>query len=230
MSRIGTLRETPLHAALKGHLAQAGDKLEAPVAGCVVDILRGDVIFEIQTAGFAALRRKLPGLLERHRVRLVYPIALERWIVSTNMRGTPVSRRKSPRRGRLEHLFLELVSFPELATHPNLAVDVLLVREEVVRGPALSARRYRQRRYHAQERRLLEVVEHVTFASPDDYRRFLPPSLPHPFSCRDLAEALEQPAYVAQKIAYSLRKMGLIVGAGRRGQAPTYVAREGACS
>lgn len=225
---IGTLRETSLHAALKQQLVQTGDRVEAPVAGFVVDILRGDLIIEVQTRGFSALKRKLPRLLDAYRVRLVHPIVVDRWIVHVDGRGRPVRRRKSPWHGRLEHLFLELVSIPELVAHPNFAFDVVFIREESirrpVRRPARPARRFR-RSAHTRERRLLEVVDRVAFDSPKDYERFLPPGLVEPFTCRDLATAIGQPLYLAQKIAYCLRKMDIIVPDGARRRAITYVLR-----
>lgn len=199
------------------------------MAGFVADIVRDNLIIEVQTSGFSALRRKLPRLLEGHRVRLVHPIAIERWIVHIDRLGAPVSRRKSPWRGRLEHLFLELVSIPELAAHPNFAFDVVLIREEAIRRPARPRRRGR-RRAHTEERRLLEIVDRVVFESPGDYARFLPPGLPQPFTCRDLAAANGQPLYLAQKIAYCLRKMHLIAPAGVRRRATMYASRSPAAA
>jgi hypothetical protein len=230
---IGTLRETSLHAALKQQLVQSGDRVEAPVAGFIVDILRGDLIIEVQTRGFTALKRKLPRLLDGHRVRLVHPIVVDRWIAYVDGRGRTVRRRKSPWRGRLEHLFLELVSIPELIRHPNFVFVVLLVREESIRrAPRNPARRAgaarRSRRLHGRERRLLEIVDRVTFASPRDYERFLPAGLVEPFTCRDLAAATGHPLYLAQKIAYCLRKIDLIAAAGVRERATTYAVRPAA--
>ncbi|MCS6910269.1 MAG: hypothetical protein NZM11_06845 [Anaerolineales bacterium] len=118
MPHIGTLRESHLHAALKQYYAQPGDVFESPVAGFVADIVRGNLVIEIQTANFSPLKRKLPQLLQTHRLRLVHPIAVEKWIVRMDAAGRALSRRKSPRRGCLEHIFLELVSLPELAANP----------------------------------------------------------------------------------------------------------------
>ena len=80
-SQIGTLNEKPLHAALKTWCARPGDRFEETVDGFVVDILRGELLIEIQTKNFAAMKRKLYQLVPHHPVRLVYPIARERWIV-----------------------------------------------------------------------------------------------------------------------------------------------------
>jgi hypothetical protein len=69
-STIGTLRETSLHAALKAWYARSGDELEASVEGYQIDLRRGAQLIEIQTRNFAALKRKLTQLVERHPVRL----------------------------------------------------------------------------------------------------------------------------------------------------------------
>jgi hypothetical protein len=220
--RIGTLHETSLHAALKHHLAQPGDRFEAPVGGYVADLLRpdtaGDLIIEVQTGSFTALKRKLPGLLERHRVQLVHPIALEKWIVRVDGAGQPLGRRKSPRRGALTDLFWELVSLPALLAHPNLTLQVLLTREEEVRAPARRSRRD----YQVTDRRLLEVVQAVEFQTPQDFLAFIPVRLPEPFTSRALAEALDIPADLAHKITYCLRHMGVLAEAGTYRRARLY--------
>src|SRR5258708_7084278 len=140
MSGIGLLNEKPLHAALKLWYARAGDRFEVPVDGFVIDIVREDLLIEIQTRNLAAINSKLIRLTRSHQVRLVYPIVKEKWIVrsasisssSTNSTASKsrnvstqrhrgrrdaenaVVRRKSPKRGRLEDLFWELVSIPQL--------------------------------------------------------------------------------------------------------------------
>ncbi|MDW8324990.1 MAG: hypothetical protein RMK99_00365 [Anaerolineales bacterium] len=219
MPHIGTLRESHLHAALKQYYAQPGDIFESPVAGFVADIVRGDLVIEIQTANFSPLKRKLPQLLQTHRLRLVHPIAVEKWIVRTDAAGRVLSRRKSPRRGCLEHIFLELVSLPELAAHPNFSLEVALVREEERRAPATRNRR-RRKEWRTVDRVLLEVLDFEVFEAPADYaHRFLPEALPQPFTSRELARALGRPHYLGQKATYCLHRMGLLEEAGRRGRA-----------
>lgn len=222
--RIGTLRETRLHAALKQHLAQPGDQLEVAVDGYVADLRRPDgQIVEVQTGSFSALRRKLPALLENHRVRLVHPIALEKWIVRVDAAGRQLSRRKSPRRGALTDLFLELVSLPHLIAHPNLTFTVLLIHEAEVRGPAQPKRRRRWRRdYRVVDRRLLQVVAAADFQTPADFLSFIPAGLAQPFTSRALAEALGVPDYLSHKITYCLRHMGVLAEAGTLRRAKLY--------
>ncbi len=218
---IGTLRETELHAALKRYYARSGDRLEAEVDGYIVDIARDDELVEIQTHNFAAMKRKLNSLLERHAVRLVYPIAEAKWITRVKAdQHTPIGRRKSPHRGALEDIFLELVSLPELITHPRFTLEVVLMHEEEIRCPR-SSKRWR-RDWRVCNRRLLGVMESVTFAGPNDFRRFIPSDLSVPFTSHALAAALDRPDYFAHKMTYCLRKMGVLTIVGKRQRAWLY--------
>ena len=73
---IGTMRERHLHASLKQWYAEPGDRAEIPVDGYVIDLVRGDLLIEIQTRGFSGMRPKLAAMLARgHRIRVVHPIA-----------------------------------------------------------------------------------------------------------------------------------------------------------
>ena len=81
MSGIGLLNEKPLHASLKEWYAQPGDQFEVPVDGFVIDIVRDDLLLEIQTGNFASIKSKLGELVRAHQIRLIYPIAQEKWIV-----------------------------------------------------------------------------------------------------------------------------------------------------
>ena len=86
-SQIGTLNEKPLHASLKKWYAGRGDRFEVSVDGYVIDLVRDDLLIEIQTRNFGAIKRKLVDLTTRHKVRLVYPIAQQKWIVKLAKAG-----------------------------------------------------------------------------------------------------------------------------------------------
>ena len=51
--QIGMLNEGALHAQLKEWYRRPGDLLEQTAASFVVDLVRGDLLVEIQTGGFA---------------------------------------------------------------------------------------------------------------------------------------------------------------------------------
>lgn len=219
---IATLHEGPLHAALKTWYARTGDRLEVPVDGRQIDIVRGDLLIEIQTVSLSALRRKLEVLLESHPVRLVHPVALEKWIVRIEGdRRRELGRRKSPRRGRLEDAFHELVSYGRLLAHPRFSCEILLTREEEVRTHEPD-RAWRRHGWVVVERRLLDVVEHHLLRDRRDLCRLLPPELPVPFTTADLSKRLGIRASLARRMAYCLREAGTIALEGKRGNARTY--------
>jgi hypothetical protein len=224
MASIGTLHESGLHSGLKAWYAWPGDEAEVKLDGCVADLLRGDLVVEIQTHNFYAIKRKLLRLVEARPVRLVYPIALERWIVRVDAdRQTVLGRRKSPRRGQAAHVFEELVSFPDLMSHPNFSLELLLTREEEIRCPWSGPRRGRwKREWQVCDRRLLEVAGRLVLASPADCLQLLPAELPRPFTNRQVASGLRQPLRLAARITYCLRRMGAITVLGKVGQAILY--------
>jgi hypothetical protein len=217
------LKESSLHAALKEWYARPGDQFEVPVDGFVIDILRDALLIEIQTRNFSALKAKLARLVERYPLRLVYPVAKEKWIVRLDPTGgRQLSRRKSPRRGTVEHLFLELVRIPALVNHPNFSLEVILTKEEELwRDDGQGS--WRRKGWSIADRRLLDVVQSVPLNNPADFLALLPETLPRPFTTRDLARSLGQPAYLAGKMAYCLRRMGAIETIGKRGRSYLYM-------
>ncbi|MGD1994631.1 MAG: hypothetical protein PVI59_15665 [Anaerolineae bacterium] len=219
---IGLLNEKPLHAALKQWVAQPGDRFEVPIDGYVVDIVRGDLLIEIQTGNFSTVKEKVTDLVARHRLRLVYPIAREKWLLKLpRQAGGETERRKSPKRGQIEELFRELVSFPELLVERNFSLAVLFTQEEEVRRYD-GQRRWRRRGWRTEERRLLAVVQQRLFEGPKDAATLLPQELPKHFTTADLAEAIGRSRWWGQKMAYCLRKMGVIEDIGRRGRSILY--------
>ena len=208
---IGTLGEKSLHAALKKRIARRGDKMEQRLGRFIVDILRGRKVIEIQTRNFSAMKRKLESLTKSHAVRLVYPVAREKWIVRESRDGSKVlGRRRSPKHGDVLQVFEELVSIPEIPKSSNFTLEVLLIVEEAVRRPAGPRRRRWRRDWSSHDRRLVEVQDRVVFTCPADYAALLPGDLDETFTNRDLAEALKRPRWLAGKMTYVLRSSVVI--------------------
>ncbi|MCH8992079.1 MAG: hypothetical protein IIA44_10080 [Acidobacteria bacterium] len=170
---IGTLREKPLHASLKRWYARPGDGVEVHVDGFVIDLVREDLLIEVQTRGFSSMKQKITTLLELgHRVRIVHPIPIDKWIVKVDADGTVLSRRRSPRHGNPTDVFAELVSFPDLLAHPHLEVEVLLTIEEEYRRHTPN-RSWRRKGWTVVERRLIEVVDTVLLRHTEDLTSYL---------------------------------------------------------
>jgi hypothetical protein len=224
-SGIGTLNEKPLHEALKRWYAKPGDAFEVPVGRFVVDIVRGNLLIEIQTRNFSVIKRKLNRLLVDNPVRLVYPIPHEKWIVksSGDDRGG-VSRRRSPKRGEFAHVFEELIRFPQLFMNRNFSMEVLLIEEEEVRRYD-GILGWRRGGWVTDERRLLRVLDSRVFSVSTEMLEFVPQTLREPFSVTDLAAASGITRRLAQRMVYCLRCMGCLVPAGRRAKSILYTRR-----
>ena len=221
MSGIGLLNEKPLHASLKEWYAQPDDQFEVAVDGFVIDIVRDDLLLEIQTGNLASIKSKLTNLARSHQIRLIYPIAQEKWIVKLAKDDrSGITRRKSPKRGQMEDLFREMVSFPQLLANPNFSLKVLMIREEEVRRYE-GERKWRTRGWVTEERRLLGVVEQRLYEEPADWRGFFPKDL-GTFTARDLAEAIGISRQLAQKMVYCLRNVRVIKLIGKQGRANLY--------
>jgi hypothetical protein len=218
------MREGPLHAAVKDLLAEPGDRVEVPVGRFVIDLVRADgELVEVQTGGFGPLGKKLDALLDEHRVRVVHPVAAERRIVRVDEHGQVLGARRSPKRATAVAVFDKLVAFPSLLTHPNLTIEVLLLREDHIRRrqPTTTRRRTRD----PGERRLVDVLGRVSLRTPDDILAALPTLPPGPFSTREIAALLQCSTLLAQRTLYCLRTIGIVEPAGKRGHAPLYTRK-----
>ena len=222
---LATYREGSLHAALKARYAQAaaGARIEAAVDGFVIDVVAPDELIEIQTSGFASARRKLEQLVERHRVVLVHPMPVEKWLIVVDADGAIVRRRRSPRRAQPLDLFDELVSIPALLTDANFRIELLFTSEEEIRGPIPDGSRYRYpRTWWRLDRRLVDVVETRRIDDPGDLLGLLPVGLPDTFTTADIVAASGRSKRLAMRAVYCLERCGVIERVGRRGRFVAY--------
>jgi hypothetical protein len=214
---FGSRRESSLHSSIKKWYFLEGDRLEAKVDDFIVDMVRGDLLIEIQTANFSAIKPKLKRLLKDHKVRLVYPLPRKKWIVHRSMsNGEITGRRMSPKRGSLYDLFSELIRIADLFPIGNLSIEVLMIEvEEIWCNDGKGS--WRRKGASIEDRRLIDILESVMFENKMDFLGVLPKGLPNPFTNRNLAENLRIPINQSRKMTYSLRKIGTIKDAGKNG-------------
>ena len=206
---IGTLNERSLHAALKKHLTHKGDQVEVKLENYVIDLMRGETLIEIQTRGFAAIRRKLEYLVPKYKIKLYHPIAARKWIVRVDSDGNFLKRRRSPRKGSPFDVFNELLSLRSVALHPNLELHILMIEvEEVWKDDGKGS--WRKKFWSVHDHHLLKVTEDYCLCSAEDYLALLPEKLPEKFTNADLIVTQRCTSRMAGKATYSLREMGLI--------------------
>lgn len=207
---IGRLNESSIHADLKELYLTEGGRSEVPVDGYIADIAgwRGRIV-EIQTARLGTLKRKLAALLAGHRVRLAYPIAVEKELIVGEAGGRVLYRRKSPKRGALLDVVYELVGVAGLLAHPRFELEVLLTREQEIRRRDGSGS-WRRGGAAIVDRRLVELLSRHLFRGPADYRALLPDGCPPRFTHQQLAALLGVPVDKARRVSYCLRAAGVL--------------------
>jgi hypothetical protein len=105
--------------------------------------------------------------------------------------------------------------------HRNFSLEVLIIRrEEIRRDDGLGS--WRRGGWSIADHRLISVVRRHVFRTPFDFRSLIPLGLPDPFSTHELAAGVKKPRWLAQKMAYCLREMGVIKVVGKRGNAIVY--------
>jgi hypothetical protein len=221
---INIYNEGLLHAALKTFISQPADEIEVNVDGYIIDIRRQNLLIEIQTRNFAAIKKKLYTLVESHPVRLIYPITKRKWIVKIPHKDAPViavPRRKSPRQGSTYDLFTELVHLPKLVNHENFVIEVLYIFEEEYRR-WVGRKAWRRKGWAVDHRRLIEVVSTQVYESAHDFIAILPSQLPSEFTTNDLALHCDCTQRLAGRMAYTLREMGAIQYIGKKGRSFLY--------
>jgi hypothetical protein len=210
------MTEYTLHSEIKRWYMGSGDELEVKVDDFIIDVLRDNLLIEIQTGNFSAIKKKLNKLLlNSNQVRLVYPIAQLKWIVHVSRSGEFVRRRKSPKKGKVTDLFYELVHAPSLIKDKNFSLEVLLIEEEEIRCND-GRGSWRRRGASVKDRKLLKIFDRIVFEDSNDFLEFLPEELNDHFTNKVLAQKLGVSVRLAQKITYCLRKMDAISVAGKR--------------
>jgi hypothetical protein len=216
--------ETSLHRQLKNVYADHGARVEVPVDGFRIDVVSGGELVEIQHGSLAAIRDKIRRLLDQHRVLVVKPLIIRKWIVRQDIKaGRVVGRRLSPKQGSPLDLFHELVYFTRVFPHENLTLETPLVDIEEWRFPGHGRRRRRRTADHQiEDQKLLAIHSVHRFRTPADLAKLVPADLPTPFDTQQLAHSLNIDRWVAQRVAYCLRETGTTVQTGKHGNTRLY--------
>jgi len=216
-----------LHMALQSfyarrHGARDEGRVEVEMDGYRADVLRGEVIYEIQTGSFTAIRDKLRALAREHPVVLVHSIPRYKFIAHIDPdTGAELSCRRSPKQAQPVEVFGELVYAPDLLRRDNLSLEIVITAERELRCDD-GAGSWRRKGVSIVGRELMAILEILRFDRPADLAGLLPAGLPEPFTTADLAEAGQMRSRLAGRMAYALREAGAIEQVGKRGRAYLY--------
>ena len=215
INQIGTLNENTLHTDLKWWYSESNDQLEQKVGNFVIDIVKDDLLIEIQISNFSAIKKQLEILLQNHKVKLVHPIIRDKWIVNFDTQLNRVIRRRlSPIHCSYQEIFYELVRIPTIIPHPNFAIELVLVQIEEIRTKN-NLGNWRRKGWSIYDRKLIRVLERKQFKKPIDFLNFIPENLKTPFTNFELAHSLNKPLSLARKMSYCLKNMGMLHVVGK---------------
>lgn len=219
---IGTLGEKTLHAIMKYYFEPDAANHEIRYEGFVADILHGQDVIEIQTRGFNKLRRKLDAFLKQGKVRIVYPIPYEKWLEWIDEEtGSVSNKRKSPKKGSIYDSFYELYKIKMYLDNPNLRISLVFVNIEeqrLLNGWSIDKKRGSER----YERIPTKLVDEVEINCVEDYKKFLPETLPEVFSTKDYQKAIKLNITRARTGVHILHYLGIIEPVGKKGNAILY--------
>ncbi|MCL1790721.1 MAG: hypothetical protein FWG40_05100 [Peptococcaceae bacterium] len=215
---IGELNEKTIHKSLKTRIEPDVACHEVKLNGYYVDVLRDEVVFEIQSRNLYVIKEKLRSLLGTHRVTVVYPVIRTKWIVWVDEVGQVVRRRKSPKSGQVCHVLAELYGIRDLLDHENLSfrVDCLDAEDfRLVRGKAETVKRL-----ECVPLTWLDVVE---FGGTRErgLERVLP-ELVDEFTSKEFGRMGGLQQNLASKALKVLRDSGVIEQVGKRGRLYLY--------
>jgi len=214
--------ETSLHRQLKSLYCSDAAGCEVRMDGFRIDAVDRGRLIEIQQGSLAALRDKVRTLLRSHDVTIVKPLIARKLLIRRKrLGGAVVSMRYSPRRESIVDIFSELVHFVGVFPHPRLELEVVFTLQEEHRV-SVRKRRWRGPDFRVTDRLLVGIEGRSTLKDCGDLVRLLPAGLNEVFSTEELAKAARMPRWLAQKMAYCLRKTGAVETVGKRKNAWLY--------
>lgn len=174
---IGTLNEKTIHNALKCYYC--GEN-EVKIGSFYADGIGESGIFEIQSAKFNYLAKKLSRMLRCSHVTVVYPFARITHNYSINEQTGEVMSVTKRTENSYSKLFLELYRLKAFLTNPNLTIRIAYL--EIDQKTFYKDERKQRRRGQRKEKIPVRLLSEKALDSPADYADFLPDGLDETFT------------------------------------------------
>ena len=222
---IGTKGEKTVHAVLKNYFEPYQDSQEQKIGGYVADIVGENGIIEIQTGQFSRLKEKLHAFLSVSAVTVVYPVYVNKVIVTVNGEtGEIKSRRRCPIKGSPYDIFTELFPIAEFLTHDSLSFVIMLLECEEYRIPpeAIGKKKNRRGRLSVYDRVPTALLDEIHIDRPEDWQKLIPCLFEEDYTTADLAEKAGISRQTASAALAALNRGSVVVRTGKKGNAYTY--------
>ena len=219
---IGTLGEKLVHRALKYYIEPDESCHEVAFCGCVADVKRGDMVYEIQTRAFERLLPKLERFTPSSRVVIVYPLIVQKtlsWLDTDSGELTPP--RRVSRCARKSDALAELSKIKEYIGNERVEFRLVLLSARELRyldGYGVD----RKRRATKIDKIPTGLLGDISFRALSDYAALMPDDLPQIFTAKNFERATllrGRRAYFALKFCI---EMGFITKIGKEKNAYIY--------
>ncbi len=209
---IGTLNEKIIHHTLKCYYCDDPDQ-EVRIGDFYADGAGEHGIFEIQSANFGYLAKKLPQMLRVSHVTVVYPYEKKVHNYAVNEQTGEVMSAVTRTDNSYSKLFLELYRLKGFLTNPNLTVRIAFL--EIDKKAYYKDERKIRRRGMRKEKFPDALLREIVLECPDDYRIFLPEGLPEQFTKAQFAK-LCRPTDASIMLSV-LEFVGIVERVGKKG-------------
>ena len=219
-SNIGTENESSLHRSLKYCYAKKG-ATETARAGFVCDAIgAGGEAVEIQTGNFSSLKNKIPALVKNGKVRLVYPVIVNKTIELYNTRGKLLLRKRSPRKGKIWDIFKQLIYVPLFVRTRGLIIELIFV-DAIERRRDDGKGSWRRKGISITDKILENRRDGIVLKKKADWLKYFLP-LKGECSAKSLAKAASIGYVTARKTLYTFEKAGFILKIRKEGRSWIY--------
>lgn len=219
---IGMLGEKTVHAVLKDYFEEDKNFQEVKIGKYYADIAKEGQIFEIQTRELYRLSDKISTFIVENSVTVVYPIiASKRIFWMEPFTGECISNRKSSKKGSEFDLLSELYGLRNFLLHKNFRVCAVLLEVNEYRAQD-GYGKDKKKRATKLDCLPVSLQDEFYLENPEDYRRFLPKTLPKIFTSSDFCLAANCKLFIAHRALNILTKIGLLHIVGKDGRKNKY--------
>ncbi|MBR4224789.1 MAG: hypothetical protein IKR73_08270, partial [Oscillospiraceae bacterium] len=217
---IGTRYEGSVHAVLKNYFVPDQSSQEISVGRFIADIVSEDGVIEIQTSHFKNLYDKLEAFLPVCHVTVVYPVYVNKDIVTISPEGTVIGRRRSPLKGTAYDIFRELFSIAPFLTNKALSIVIVMLECEEYRIKADTDGK--REKPHVTDRMPTKLVGEIRIDRPEDWEQLIPCLRKTEFTSTELTNIYHVSRKYASIALSALYKGGILKRLGKRGNAFRY--------
>lgn len=223
---VGGLSEKAIHKILKLAIEPRVEMHEVSFCGSIADVMNECGIYEIQTRNHHKLIPKLKKFLPKTDVTVVVPLVREKYLRWLNVETGEISEpRRSPKHDDVYTAFNLIYSLSEFILNEKLKIKLVFFEaDEYKRLDGWD--KSKKRGAGKVDKIPSKILEIIDFSCVEDYRKYIPPSLPKEFLAKDFQKAIGHTSRFTYYVIRLFVGLGLISVVGKQRNAFVYQINE----